>query len=310
MFYFILFVVFTAILYPIVLFIYNKIIDRYFESENFLSIKNRIDKYTLDCNDLNDHIERLKSTYIVRKSSDYGESSLSDYSIYNMKRKNWRDRSDNDFTHYCSSSVLNNSKNQPFKYLCKYFDINANEKTLENVEDVLNNFSAAEQGKFLLEKTRDEIIESIEKDIHPWILRHFKERTIVELGFKKIDLSVFYFPSYSFRYLSSLGNSSARNDIKLDISMLERFISYLSNLVEFKNSVSGQRALMTTKLREKIKQRDNFTCKICGLSDRDEKNLLLEIDHIIPLSKGGTTTQSNLQTLCWRCNRSKGSKIL
>lgn len=310
MLYIILFIIFTAVLYPIVLFVYNKIIDRYFESENFLSIKNRIDKYTLDCNDLNDHIEQLKSTYIVRKSSDYGSSSLSDNSIYNMKRKNWRDRSDNDFTYYCSSSVLNNSKNQPFRYLCKYFDINANEKTLENVEDVLNNFSAAEQGKFLLEKTRDEIIESIEKDIHPWILRHFKERAIVELGFKKIDLSSFYFPSYSFRYVSPGGNSSARNDIKLDISMLERFISYLSDLVEFKNSVSGQRALMTTKLRETIKQRDNFTCKICGLSDRDEKNLLLEIDHIIPLSKGGTTTQSNLQTLCWRCNRSKGSKIL
>ena len=40
-----------------------------------------------------------------------------------------------------------------------------------------------------------------------------------------------------------------------------------------------------------------------------EPNLLLEIDHIIPIAKNGMTTEENLQTLCWKCNRSKGSKI-
>lgn len=55
--------------------------------------------------------------------------------------------------------------------------------------------------------------------------------------------------------------------------------------------------------------RDDFTCKKCGISIKKEPNLLLEIDHIIPLSKGGLTTEDNLQTLCWKCNRSKGAKI-
>lgn len=309
-FYLILFFIFSFIFYQITSYIYNKIIDGYFEGDNFLSIKHRIDKYTLDCNNLNDHIEDLKSTYIVKKTTDYGSSSLSDDSFYNMRRKNWRTRSDNDFTYYCSNSIVINSKNQPFKYLCKYFDINANEKTLESVEQVLNNFSAAEQGKYLLEKTRNEIVESVEKDIHPWILRYYKDRVINELGFKKIDLSSFYFPVYIFRYISPGGNSSTKNDIRFNIDMLERFISYLADLINFKNSIVGQRSLMTSKLRELIKQRDNFTCKICGLSNRHEKNLLLEIDHIIPLSRGGLTTESNLQTLCWKCNRAKGSKIL
>ena len=66
---------------------------------------------------------------------------------------------------------------------------------------------------------------------------------------------------------------------------------------------------MTSTLREKIKTRDDFTCRKCSLSIKDERNLLLEIDHIIPISKGGITSEHNLQTLCWRCNRSKGSKI-
>lgn len=65
---------------------------------------------------------------------------------------------------------------------------------------------------------------------------------------------------------------------------------------------------MTSALREKIKQRDNYTCRICKLSIKEEPNLLLEIDHIIPLAKNGVTSSDNLQTLCWRCNRSKGSK--
>lgn len=66
---------------------------------------------------------------------------------------------------------------------------------------------------------------------------------------------------------------------------------------------------MTSEPRQKIKECDGFACKKCGTSVEKEPNLLLEIDHIIPVSKGGLTTEDNLQTLCWRCNRSKGAKI-
>ena len=67
---------------------------------------------------------------------------------------------------------------------------------------------------------------------------------------------------------------------------------------------------MTSTLRRKMMELDNYTCQNCGASVHNEPNLLLEIDHIVPISKGGLTTEDNLQTLCWRCNRSKGSKII
>lgn len=67
---------------------------------------------------------------------------------------------------------------------------------------------------------------------------------------------------------------------------------------------------MTQGLRKWIKERDDFTCQSCGISSYNERNLLLEIDHIVPLSRGGITSEDNLQTLCWKCNRSKGAKIL
>lgn len=98
------------------------------------------------------------------------------------------------------------------------------------------------------------------------------------------------------------------------VPMTEETIIELIKILESKLTAKAfakeQRNLMTTKLREHIKARDNFTCCICGNSIQKEPNLLLEIDHIIPVSKGGCTTEENLQTLCWKCNRSKSSKII
>ena len=77
--------------------------------------------------------------------------------------------------------------------------------------------------------------------------------------------------------------------------------------IDQKNHTSRQRRAMTKELREAIKRRDNYTCRLCGNSIYREPNLLLEIDHIVPVSKGGKTEASNLQTLCWKCNRSKSN---
>ena len=122
-------------------------------------------------------------------------------------------------------------------------------------------------------------------------------------------MSTAYFPKYVFEYVSSGGNASTRCDVVMDIDNLNKFIVFLSEKIKFNKSVAGQRALMTSKLRQQIKERDGYTCKHCGASVEQEPHLLLEIDHIIPVSKGGLTTEDNLQTLCWRCNRSKGAKI-
>jgi 5-methylcytosine-specific restriction endonuclease McrA len=87
-------------------------------------------------------------------------------------------------------------------------------------------------------------------------------------------------------------------------------IHILERKLTAKAFAKEQRTLMTRKLREQIKIRDNFTCCYCANSIHAEPNLLLEIDHIIPVAKGGCTTEENLQTLCWKCNRSKSDKIV
>ena len=79
-------------------------------------------------------------------------------------------------------------------------------------------------------------------------------------------------------------------------------------MTEKKAHMKRERAKMTKELRELVLRRDDYTCQLCGASRYDEPNLLLEVDHIVPVSRGGKTVLDNLQTLCWRCNRSKSAK--
>jgi hypothetical protein len=281
----------------------------YYKSSKFLTLKNSIQHYTQKCNELNQHIESLKNTYLNVNQINYGQATYQDNSKWNFKRPELKKRPKSQYVYNCSLSVCRNAEQQPFKYLCKYFNIKPTEETLNNFEEVFNNFSAAEQGKVLLTTERDEIISNISKDI-PFLIKTFSKKKLVKnLGFDEIDLSQLYFPKYIFNYTSAGGNSSMNCEILLNVENLEQFIQYLSELVKFRKSVAGQRALMTSSLREHIKARDNYTCQKCGVSVHEEPHLLLEIDHIIPLSKGGLTTEKNLQTLCWKCNRNKGSKI-
>lgn len=85
--------------------------------------------------------------------------------------------------------------------------------------------------------------------------------------------------------------------------------SVLVEKIRWAKSAAGQRALMTSRLREQIKARDNYTCLHCRVSVAAEPHLLLEVDHIMPVSRGGLSVPENLQTLCWKCNRTKGAKV-
>ena len=281
----------------------------YFKGQKFGEIKESISAYITDCNDLNAHIEDLRSTYTNIKKTDYGEATYSNVGKNNYTRSGLANAKYAPNIYDCSSTVCDSARKQPFKYICKYFNIPENEASLELFEGILNNFAAAEEGKELSRRKREEILARIADEI-PWIIKKFFQKRLVrELGFDEFQFDELYFPVYSFRYISSGGNSGTQFDVTMDMNMLERFVYYLSERVKFKKSAAGQRRLMTPHLRRFIIDRDKSTCRICGNSTSIEPNLLLEVDHIIPIAKGGLTTENNLQTLCWKCNRHKGSKM-
>lgn len=307
-----LFIIFVAIpFFPIVLPIWAalKLYPYfYFKSERFLVLKQKLKNHTKECNELNEHIESLKSTALIVNRTDYGEADYHDDSSWNVNREGLQKRYE-PTVYQCSRTVCDNASKEPFKYICKYFGIKADEKTLEKFEEMLNDFSAVEDGKKMLMQQLQEILDSVDSEIPDYIKKHCHDRLVESLGFEKVDLGTLYFPRYVFQYISAGGNTGTHYDVVMDIDNLNRFVLYLSEKIKFNKSAAGQRALMTSTLRERIKQRDHYTCRYCGASITNEPHLLLEIDHIIPVSKGGMTTEDNLQTLCWKCNRSKGNKV-
>jgi CRISPR/Cas system Type II protein with McrA/HNH and RuvC-like nuclease domain len=72
------------------------------------------------------------------------------------------------------------------------------------------------------------------------------------------------------------------------IIRLLRYISYRGNGIRVN--------------RQRIFKRDDYQCGYCG-SQRD-----LTLDHILPRSRGGKNTWTNLVTCCSKCNLKKGNK--
>ena len=58
-------------------------------------------------------------------------------------------------------------------------------------------------------------------------------------------------------------------------------------------------------IRYKVLKAGKQRCALCGITAKDR---MLDVDHIIPRSRGGSSKEENLQVLCAKCNRSKGNK--
>jgi len=59
--------------------------------------------------------------------------------------------------------------------------------------------------------------------------------------------------------------------------------------------------------RQQVIQRAGYRCEYCGYP-QEASPIPLEMDHIIPQTKGGRTTLTNLALACRHCNQHKGTK--
>ena len=102
------------------------------------------------------------------------------------------------------------------------------------------------------------------------------------------------------KFIDELTNQTKLGEIRIK--------SFKVNLVYNKQSnPKRKRTHIPRGLRHEVFKRDNYTCCECGATKED--GVTLHIDHIIPVSKGGTDELSNLQTLCKACNLNKSDVI-
>ncbi len=72
---------------------------------------------------------------------------------------------------------------------------------------------------------------------------------------------------------------------------------------QIKQKTKKQSRYIPLSVRFAVLERDAHQCVSCGKSP---PKVILEVDHKVAFSKGGSHDMSNLQTLCFDCNRGKG----
>jgi hypothetical protein len=100
---------------------------------------------------------------------------------------------------------------------------------------------------------------------------------------------------------------------------LEAFVAYINsgakspenpdaeNIVTKRARIRKPNRNINWRMRHLVMRQDNFKCRLCGKSPAKDPEIELEVDHIVPVSRGGETVMENLQTLCTYCNIGKSN---
>lgn len=214
--------------------------------------------------------------YCYDSTRNFEKVSCKDYLIYQFHldtlsiRRIIKSRNNN-----ISKEIDYKSKVDLTKDKLGNFDVSIedlNEEKLRNIESIVFND--------LIEKVNTDFY----AEVHLYLTRGRMHRVIDEKK-ESFDLNEI------IDALKSIDSSKLKDG--------RRFYS-----VEVWNSIERvERAKVSNELRQEIFKRDGYTCVNCGSTEKES----LEIDHIMPISKGGKTEPGNLQTLCHDCNVRKGN---
>ena len=130
----------------------------------------------------------------------------------------------------------------------------------------------------------------------------FRLKNNMVTNFKGIIIDLDYFFPSNDKSLVITDDNQNKTKIFIDDINIDSLVPI--HLINQMNIIN-QRTTIPPKLRFEIFKRDNFKCYYCGKT-KDESEL--EVDHVIPVSKGGNNDPSNLVTSCFKCNRGKGGE--
>lgn len=286
----------------------NQRILEYYESPAFLKIKETCEVLMSSQREFNEYInEKVQSISQLFGTRVVRNETIND-DEYNYIRP--YKKTITPFTAEVSATVFASAENNPLDYIVKYFYPNKKSypEQIQKLYRLVEELETLKDAKQIIENYKVEYQQYL-GDVPDFIMKGDEAGFYSRLGFATIDESVLTV-EYKFSYTSGGGMAQRSFTVPMTEETIAELIKALESKLTASAFVKEQRTLMTKKLREFIKTRDNFTCCNCGNSINIEPNLLLEIDHIIPVAKGGRTVEDNLQTLCWKCNRAKSDKII
>lgn len=285
----------------------QKILD-YYESSSFTKLKETCEVLMSTQRDFNEYIiekvdsvSKLFGTRVVRNETINDD----EYQYIRPYKKTITP-----FTAEVSSTVFASAENNPLEYIIKNFYPNKKiyPEQIKNLHLLIEELETLKDAKRIIDNYKLEYQQYMD-DVPSYVLENDEDGFYSRLGFANINENVLTV-EYKFAYTSGGGMAKRTFTVPMTEETIIELIKALESKLTMSAFTKEQRALMTKKMREAIKVRDNFTCCTCGNSTHTEPNLLLEIDHIIPVSKGGYTVEDNLQTLCWKCNRAKSNKLI
>jgi hypothetical protein len=286
----------------------NTRIINYYNSEDFSKVRQSCETLINSQKDFNEYIaEKVNSvaslfgTRVIRNET----VSEDEYNYIRPYKKTITP-----FNAEVSAAVFASAENNPMEYIVKYFYPNKSEykEQINKLYTLVEELETIKEAKQIIENYKLEYQQYL-GNVPKYVLEEDEAGFYSRLGFANIDESVLAV-EYKFSYTSGGGMAQRSFTVPMTEENIIELIKILESKLTKGEFVKEQRRLMTKKLRDSIKSRDNYTCRYCGNSTHIEPNLLLEVDHIVPVAKGGCTVEDNLQTLCWKCNRSKGSKIV
>ena len=143
---------------------------------------------------------------------------------------------------------------------------------------------------------------ALKKDFNSIITKMYIEKKmcaseIADEIVKKTEINIS--PRFIQQKLKSLGIIRSFSEaFNLSIKKGRKNYNHLKKPIKSSEFRKG----INLKLRYKILKRDNYKCVLCGKSAKDT---ILVIDHIIPITNGGTNNLINLRVLCRECNHGK-----
>lgn len=279
---------------------------KYYRSKDFLSIRTACNTLMQSQLEFNQYIEEKSNSL----ASLLGGTVLREETVHDDGKNYIRPyvKDVTPFTAEVSAAVFASAENDPMKYIVKHFyaDKARLPQQLQKLYTLVEELETLNEARAIIEKKKQECAQYL-NNVPAYVMNQDSSGFYTRLGFANIDEKILNL-EYKFQYTSDGGYAQKSFIVKITEEFIIQLIGILENKLTYEAFTKEQRAMMTSKLREEIKERDNHTCCKCGNSTYNEPNLLLEIDHILPVSKGGLTKPDNLQTLCWRCNRSKGNK--